>query len=111
VRCILDSLADAYARAIADARRLSGKDVTTVHVVGGGSLNAPLCQLTADACGLPVVAGPVEATAIGNVLIQARTLGFIEGSLETLRASVRATNDLRTFMPVAGPTRAVPVVG
>ena len=109
VRCILDSLADAYARAIADAQRLSGRTVTAVHVVGGGSLNAPLCQLTADACGLPVVAGPVEATAIGNVLVQARARGFIEGSLETLRALVRSTQDLSTFVPVARSSTTVPI--
>ena len=110
VRCILDSLADAYARAISDAQRLSGRVVTAVHVVGGGSLNSPLCQLTADACGLPVVAGPVEATAIGNVLVQARARGLIEGSLESLRALVRATQELRTFVPVTGSTPTMPIV-
>ena len=86
VRCILDSLAAAFAAAVADAARLSGRDVDVVHLVGGGSRNALLCQLTADACGRPVVAGPVEATAIGNVLVQARAHGLIEGDLETLRA-------------------------
>ena len=105
VRCILDSLADAYARAIADAQRLSGQTVTAVHVVGGGSLNGSLCQLTADACGLPVIAGPVEATAIGNVLVQARSRGLIQGDLETLRALVRRTQDLRTYAPAAQPMR------
>ena len=99
VRCILDSLARAYARAIADAQRLAGYQVTAVHVVGGGSLNGSLCQLTADACGLPVIAGPVEATAIGNVLVQARSGGFIQGDLETLRALVRSTQALRTYTP------------
>ena len=102
VRCILDSLAQAYAQAIADAQRLSGQKVTAVHVVGGGSLNEPLCQLTADACGLPVIAGPVEATAIGNVLVQARSRGFLAGGLETMRALVRGTHELRTYMPVRG---------
>jgi rhamnulokinase len=62
-------------------------------------LNEPLCQLTADACGLPVIAGPVEATAIGNVLVQARSRGFVQGDLETLRALVRSTNELRTYTP------------
>jgi rhamnulokinase len=59
-----------------------------------------LCQLTADACGLPVVAGPIEATAIGNVLVQARAHGLIHGDLATLRALVRATQPLRRFEPV-----------
>lgn len=99
VRCILDSLALAYARAIADARRLSRHEIRVVHVVGGGSRNALLCQLTADACGLPVVAGPVEATALGNVLVQARAHGGLAGDLESLRALVRATQPLRRFEP------------
>ncbi|HEX7949962.1 MAG TPA: rhamnulokinase family protein [Candidatus Limnocylindrales bacterium] len=101
VRCILDSLATAYAKAIDDARRLSGRDVRVVHVVGGGSQNSLLCQLTADACGLPIVAGPVEATALGNVLVQARAHGGLSGDLETLRALVRATQPLRRFEPAA----------
>jgi sugar (pentulose or hexulose) kinase len=108
VRCILDSLALAYAQAIADARRLSGQTVTAVHVVGGGSLNEPLCQLTADACGLPVIAGPVEATAIGNVLVQARSRGFLTGGLETMRALVRTTHDLRTYTPARRSTGVAP---
>ncbi|MEO8262171.1 MAG: rhamnulokinase family protein [Pseudolysinimonas sp.] len=88
VRVILGSLAEAYARAVRQASELSGHAVSVVHIVGGGSQNALLCQLTADAVGLPVIAGPVEATAIGNVLVQARALGFVTGDLETLRALV-----------------------
>src|SRR5262249_41020015 len=68
VRCVLDSLALAHWRAVEQVQRLSGKAVEAVHVVGGGARNSLLCQLTADACGLPVLAGPAEATAIGNVL-------------------------------------------
>lgn len=98
-RCILDSLALAYARTIEDARRLSGRDVRVVHLVGGGSRNTLLCQLTADACGLPVVAGPVEATALGSVLVQARAHGHLRGGLEALRALVRATHPLRRYEP------------
>jgi hypothetical protein len=63
-------LAEAYERAIADAVRLCGRRAGIVHVVGGCGRNELLCQLTADACGLPVIAGPVEATALGNVLVQ-----------------------------------------
>ena len=101
VRCILDSLAAAYARAVGDAARLSGRSVEVVHLVGGGARNELLCQLTADACGLPVLAGPVEATALGNVLVQARAHGLVTGDLETLRALVRATQDIRRFEPRA----------
>jgi rhamnulokinase len=99
VRCIIDSLAAAYGRTVRDAARLSGRSVEVVHLVGGGARNSLLCQLTADACEVPVVAGPVEATAIGNVLIQARTRGLIAGDLETLRALVRRTQDIRRYEP------------
>ncbi|MFI5972223.1 rhamnulokinase family protein [Streptomyces sp. NPDC051452] len=75
-RCVLDSLALAHRRAVADARRLADHPVDVVHVVGGGARNALLCQLTADACGLPVMAGPAEAAAMGNVLVQARAHGL-----------------------------------
>jgi len=99
VRCIVDSLAEAFARAVRDASRLSGRDVETVHIIGGGAQNALLCQLTADACELPVVAGPVEATTIGNVLVQARAHGIIDGDLEALRAIVRQTHEIRRYEP------------
>jgi rhamnulokinase len=99
VRVVLDSLAAAYGRAVRDAERLSGQSVEVVHLVGGGARNTLLCQLTADACELPVLAGPVEATALGNVLVQARAGGLLSGDLETLRALVRATQDIRRYEP------------
>jgi rhamnulokinase len=102
VRCILDSLALAYRRAIFQAQQLSGRHADVVHVVGGGSRNRPLCQLTADACGLPVVAGPAEATAIGNVLVQGRALGAAPDGLAEMRALVRDTQRIEVFRP-AGP--------
>jgi rhamnulokinase len=97
-RCILDSLALGHRLAIRSAAELSGRDIDTVHIVGGGSQNELLCQLTADACGLPVVAGPVEATAIGNVLVQARSLGIV-GDLAGMRRLVAATSPVRRFEP------------
>jgi len=100
-RCILDSLALAYRRAIIEVQELSGRHVDTVHVVGGGARNPLLCQLTADACGLPVVAGPAEATAIGNILVQARALGAAPGDLDGMRALVRDAQPLRRFEPAA----------
>ena len=99
VRSILESLAGAYTRTIDTASRLSGKTVSTIHLVGGGSQNELLCQLTADRTGLPVVAGPVEATAIGNVLIQARAHGIVSGDLETLRALVARSVPQTTYLP------------
>jgi rhamnulokinase len=73
--------------------------VDVVHVVGGGARNALLCRLTADACGLPVVAGPVEAAALGNVLVQARALGAVTGDLPAMRQLLRATQDLTRYEP------------
>ncbi|HWM97325.1 MAG TPA: rhamnulokinase family protein [Streptosporangiaceae bacterium] len=99
VRCILDSLALAYRRAIAQAQSLSGRHADVVHVVGGGARNALLCQLTADATGLPVIAGPAEATCFGNVLVQARALGAAPGDLAGMRALIRSTQPLRSFTP------------
>jgi rhamnulokinase len=98
-RCILDSLALAYARTVADAIRLSGAPVAVVHLVGGGALNALLCQLTADACRLSVVAGPTEATALGNTLVQGRALGVIAGDLEALRAVARQSSATTRYEP------------
>lgn len=89
-RCILDSLAAASARSVQAAARLAGRPVSAVHIVGGGSRNTLLCRLTAAATGTPVWAGPVEATAIGNALVQARALGAVDGGLNALRALVRA---------------------
>jgi rhamnulokinase len=99
VRSMLESLADAYARTIRQAVELSGKTVRVVHLLGGGSQNELLCQLTANHCGLPVMAGPAEATAIGNVLVQARAQGIIEGSLESLRAIVAAAFAPTQYLP------------
>jgi rhamnulokinase len=105
VRSILDSLADTFAARIADAERLSGNQVDVVHVVGGGSQNQVLCQLIADATGRPVVAGPVEATAIGNLLVQARTHGALAGDLWSLRAELRATVRTSTYHPHVSSAR------
>lgn len=99
VRCILDSLAAAYARAVADAARLSARRPEIVHMVGGGSRNALLARLTARSTGLLVITGPVEATALGNALVQARAAGTVKGDLETLRALVRATQPLHRVHP------------
>ena len=106
VRCILDSLALAYRARLREVQELSGRAVGTVHMVGGGVRNTLLLQLTADACGLPVVAGPAEAAALGNILVQARTLGAAPGDLAGMRALLRATQPLRRFEPSGGAAAA-----
>jgi rhamnulokinase len=99
-RCVLDSLALAHRRTLQQAQHLSGRHADVVHIVGGGARNALLCQLTADACGLPVIAGPVEAAALGNALIQARTLGTAP---EIPRTLVRRTQPLTYYTPQGSP--------
>lgn len=101
VRCILESLAEAYASTIDAAEALAGMTVDTVHVVGGGSQNALLCQLTADRTGRTVIAGPVEATAIGNLLVQARAVGLVEedSAMSDLREIVRRSFPVVEYLP------------
>ncbi|MGN7799683.1 rhamnulokinase [Leifsonia sp. 22587] len=99
VRVIVESLAAAFASTVQTAATLTGVPVEAVHIVGGGARNALLCQATADRSGLPVLAGPVEATAIGNVLVQARAAGFLSGDLESLRTLVGRTTQIIRYDP------------
>jgi rhamnulokinase len=99
LRCILDSMAVAIRHAVRDAVQLTGRPVPTVHVVGGGVANALFCQLVADACGRPVVAGPVEAACWGNTLIQARALGAAGTTLPDLRSVIRRAVQLMRYQP------------
>jgi sugar (pentulose or hexulose) kinase len=101
-RCVVDSLAVAYRRQLRRAAALAGRSFDVVHVVGGGSQNHLLCQLTADALEVPVLAGPTEAAALGNVLVQARTLGAGLPDLASMRALVRRTHDVRRHDPRPG---------
>jgi rhamnulokinase len=78
VRCVLDSLALGYRRTVDDLTAVTGRPVPAVHIVGGGSRNQLLNQAVADVTGLPVIAGPVEATALGNLLVQLIALGDVE---------------------------------
>jgi rhamnulokinase len=98
VRAALDSLALKYRYVLAQAEGILGRRLSPIHVVGGGSRNRLLCQLAADATGRPVVAGPVEATAAGNVLMQALALGHL-GSLADLREVVRRSFEIVTYEP------------
>lgn len=98
MRCVLESLALGHRAAIAEAAALAGHTVEVVHLVGGGARNQLLCQLTADATGLPVLAGPVEATALGNLLIQARADGVV-ADLAHLRSLVRTSHQIVEYQP------------
>lgn len=99
IRCIVESIAAGFASALANAARLAARRIDAVHMVGGGSLNALLCQATADHSGYSVIAGPVEATAIGNLLIQARAAGTVTGELFDLRQLIAQTQHLITYRP------------
>ncbi|HSV75380.1 MAG TPA: rhamnulokinase family protein [Chthonomonadales bacterium] len=98
VRCIVESLAMKYRWVIERLEDVSGKRIETVHLIGGGSQNRLLCQATADCTGLRVLAGPIEATAIGNVLVQAMAAGVV-GDLRDARAMVRRSFSLIEYMP------------
>jgi rhamnulokinase len=98
VRCVLDSLACKHRWTLERAEELAGRRVDVVHIVGGGAANPLLCQLTADLTGRPVLAGPVEATAVGNLLVQARAAGELS-SLSDIREVVRSSMPPRRFEP------------
>ncbi|MFF1876852.1 rhamnulokinase family protein [Leifsonia sp. NPDC058230] len=101
VRSIIESLAEALASTAHQVASLAGVPVETVHIVGGGARNALLCRAVADRSGLPVVAGPVEATAIGNVLVQAGAAGLTDASPEALRALVATAFPPTRYVPAA----------
>lgn len=111
VRAIVESLAAAFADGVERAAQLSGVPVRTVHIVGGGSQNRLLCQLTADRTGLPVQAGPVEATALGNVLISARAHRLVDGDLEALRHLVATRFPPQQYTPRTRRTSSPRTVG
>jgi rhamnulokinase len=98
VRCVLVSLALKYRLALDQLRRLYDHPINRIHVIGGGVRNELLCQLTADATGVPVIAGPVEATAIGNILVQAMALGQVE-SPAAIREIVRRSFPVVRYEP------------
>jgi rhamnulokinase len=96
--CALESLALTYRRALEALEELVGRRIETIHVVGGGTQNRQLCQMTADACNRRVVAGPVEATAIGNVMMQAIAAGEV-GSIVQAREIVRQSFPVEEYQP------------
>lgn len=98
-RCILESLALAYRRTLAELSGLLGRRIERLHIVGGGSRNAVLNQMSADACGVTVVAGPVEATGVGNALVQGIALGVLP-NLPAARELVRRSFPLQHYQPL-----------
>jgi rhamnulokinase len=98
LRCVFESLALKYRVVIERIESMLGHRLEAIHVVGGGSQNRLLCQLTADATGRTVVAGPVEATALGNALVQMMALGHLD-SLADARQVVQNSFELITYVP------------
>jgi rhamnulokinase len=95
IRSILESLALKYRSTLDQLQRLTGRKIRRIHIIGGGAQNSLLCQYAANATGATVIAGPVEATAIGNIMVQALAVGCV-GSLEAIRSVVR-----QSFEPVS----------
>lgn len=98
IRCCLDSLGLKYRKTLRMMERVTGRSIRVLHIVGGGSQNRLLNQIAADATGCTVIAGPVEATAIGNVLLQGISLGIVK-DLSDLRSIVRDSVTLETYTP------------
>ena len=97
--CIVESLAAGYARTVSAASRLAGRRVDTIHIVGGGAQNGLLCRRTAALAGVPVGAGPVEATALGNVCVQAMAAGALPDQLDEVRRLVARNLDVVSYEP------------
>ncbi|UCC69042.1 MAG: rhamnulokinase [Armatimonadota bacterium] len=102
VRCILESLALKYRLVLDQLREIHARPIETIHIIGGGARNNVLCQFTADATGVEVVAGPAEATAVGNLLVQALGLGCV-GSLAEIRDIVRQSFSVVRYQPTKTP--------
>lgn len=98
MRCLLESLAFCYRSAIDQLEELKGISIPCLHVIGGGSQNKTLCQWTANALGRPVIAGPIEGTTMGNLLVQLMALGQVN-NLTEMRQIVRQSCDLITYEP------------
>jgi len=102
-RCAFESLSFAYRDAVESLERVTGRKLGVVRVVGGGCLNRFLCQMTADACGREVVAGPVEAAALGNAMVQAVATGHLK-NLADGRAALKRSVEYRSYSPAQGRT-------
>ena len=98
MRLIFDSLAAKYAEVLGKLRRLAPFEIECLHVIGGGAQNDLLNRMTADAVGIPVVAGPAEATALGNIMVQARAAGVVS-SLAEMRRYIGRSIETKTYQP------------
>ena len=98
VRCIFESLALRYRQVLENLQRLSPNPIEALHVIGGGSRNELLNQWTANAIGVPVIAGPSEATAVGNIMIQALAAGKAT-DIQLMRRFVSQAIPLKTYQP------------
>lgn len=97
-RCIFESLAFRYRQTLGELKQVSGKEIRKIHIIGGGSHNELLCRFTANATGLPVIAGPAEGTALGNIMVQAMAQGEI-ASLSEIREVIRQSFEFKEFFP------------
>ena len=97
-RCIFESLAYRYRQTLDEIKQISDKEIHRTHIIGGGSQNELLCQFTANATGMPVIAGPVEATALGNIMVQAMAKGAIK-SLKAIRRVIRNPFSFKEYLP------------
>lgn len=98
VRCIYESLAMKYKYAIKQIEEITGKSFTVLHLLGGGTKDGFLCENTADCLGIPVVAGPVEATALGNIILQLKALGEIK-DIDEGRRIIRESEKIKKYTP------------
>ena len=103
VSCIYHSLADRYKEVLDLLQSFAPFKIEKLHIIGGGSANALLNQWTADAIGIPVVAGPTEATAIGNILIQAKAAGLVADRWQ-MRRLIADAFSVKTFYPSISPS-------
>ena len=98
VSCIYHSLADRYREVLEMLQGFAPFKIDKLHIIGGGSANALLNQWTADAIGMPVIAGPTEATAIGNIMVQARAAGLVKDRWE-MRRMIAGAFEVKTYYP------------
>ena len=98
MRCVYESLALKYRQAFEMIRETTGKEYPAIHIIGGGTKDGFLCQLAADACNIPVTAGPIEATVLGNIAVQLVALGEIP-SIAAARKIIAASGGFKAFAP------------